>query len=91
MAAAELDKLYSAIFLSKIELRKISFPYGLSNFVNSYHLAFITPSSLIKYPYNYIMESDPITETKKRTLGTMLAAELSWKLKSKQDFVVYLG
>lgn len=36
------------------------------------------------------MESDPITETKKRTLGTMLAAELSWKLKSKQDFVVYL-
>ena len=91
MAAAELAKLSGAIFLSNIELTKISFPYGLSDFVNFWHLAFITPSSLIQYPYNYIMEPDPITETKKRTLGSMLAAELSWKLKSKQDFVVYLG
>ena len=91
MAAAELVKLFGSIFLSDVESTKISFPYDLSDFVNSCHLAFITPSSLIKYLYNYIMESDPITETKKRTLGTMLAAELSWKLKSKQDFVVYLG
>ena len=36
------------------------------------------------------MEQNPTTETKKRTMGFMLAAELQWKLKSKQDFIVYL-
>ena len=36
------------------------------------------------------MEQQQITETKKRTMGYMLATELQWKLKSKQDFVVYL-
>ena len=36
------------------------------------------------------MEQQQITETKKRTMGFMLAAELQWKLKSKQDFIVYL-
>ena len=36
------------------------------------------------------MQQQPTTETKKRTMGFMLAAELQWKLKSKQDFVTYL-
>ena len=36
------------------------------------------------------MDQQPNQETKKRTMGFMLAAELQWKLKSKQDFVVYL-
>ena len=36
------------------------------------------------------MESDPITESKKRSLATVAATELAWKFKSKQDFIVYL-
>ena len=36
------------------------------------------------------MESDPLTATKKRTLGHMLAADLAGKLKSKDDFFQYL-
>ena len=36
------------------------------------------------------MDQHPTTETKKRTMGFMLATELQWKLKSKHDFVVYL-
>ena len=36
------------------------------------------------------MESNQVTETKKRTLGMMQAGELAWKFKSKRDFVVYL-
>ena len=35
------------------------------------------------------MDSDPVTQTKKRTLGHMLATDLVGKLKSKQDFYVY--
>ena len=31
-----------------------------------------------------------ITETKKRTLGQMHAGEIAFKLKSKQDFIIYL-
>ena len=34
------------------------------------------------------MDSDPNTQTKKRTLGQMLTADLLGKLKSKQDFFV---
>ena len=37
------------------------------------------------------MDQNPTEETKKRTLGQMHRSELSWKFKSKQDFVVYLG
>ena len=36
------------------------------------------------------MESSQQIESKKRTIGQMNAAELSWKLKSKEDFIVYL-
>ena len=36
------------------------------------------------------MESDPVTETKKRTLSMLHKSELSWKLKSKQDFLCYM-
>ena len=36
------------------------------------------------------MEQAQSTESKKRTLGMVQAAELSWKLKSKQDYIVYL-
>ena len=36
------------------------------------------------------MEPNEITESKKRTLGYVAAAELSWKFKAKQDFIVYL-
>lgn len=36
------------------------------------------------------MEQEQITQSKKRTLKDLTAAELSWKFKSKQDFVVYL-
>ena len=36
------------------------------------------------------MESNQITESKKRTLGYVTAQELSGKLRSKQDFIVYL-
>ena len=36
------------------------------------------------------MESAQVTETKKRTLGFMLTADLMGKLKSKADFYDYL-
>ena len=36
------------------------------------------------------MDAAPSTDSKKRTLGRMLAAELQGKLSSKQDFFVYL-
>ena len=36
------------------------------------------------------MDSDPNTQTKKRTLGQMLTADLMGKLKSKDDFFQYL-
>jgi hypothetical protein len=36
------------------------------------------------------MESTPQIESKKRSLTMVAAAELSWKFKSKQDFIVYL-
>ena len=36
------------------------------------------------------MESDPITEKKKRSLNFVAAQELSWKFKAKEDFYVYL-
>ena len=36
------------------------------------------------------MESNPITESKKRSLSFVAAQELSWKFKSKQDFIVYM-
>ena len=36
------------------------------------------------------MERDPQIESKKRSLGHLAAAELSWKLKSKEDFIIYL-
>jgi len=36
------------------------------------------------------MDSEPTTQSKKRTLGFMQAQELAGKLKSKQDFLVYL-
>jgi len=36
------------------------------------------------------MESNPATESKKRSLTTMHAAELSYKLKSKEDFIKFM-
>ena len=36
------------------------------------------------------MESNPATESKKRSLTTMHAQELSYKLKSKQDFIMFM-
>jgi hypothetical protein len=36
------------------------------------------------------MESNAQTESKKRTMTMVAAAEISWKFKSKEDFVVYL-
>ena len=36
------------------------------------------------------MDSEPNTESKKRTLSFMKAQELAPKLRSKQDFLVYL-
>ena len=36
------------------------------------------------------MESNPITESKKRTMTQVAANELAWRFKSKQDFIVYL-
>jgi len=36
------------------------------------------------------MDSEQITESKKRSMEQVLASELSWKLKSKEDFIVYL-
>ena len=36
------------------------------------------------------MVDKPNADSKKRSLNHMLAAELSWKLKSKQDFLTYL-
>ena len=35
------------------------------------------------------MESDPVTQSKKRTLSQMLAADLMGRLKSKQDLITY--
>ena len=36
------------------------------------------------------MESNPATESKKRSLTTMHSQEIAWKLKSKADFIKYL-
>ena len=36
------------------------------------------------------MESTQIVESKKRAIGQITAQELSYKLKSKMDFIVYL-
>ena len=36
------------------------------------------------------MESNPITESKKRSLSFVAAQELSWKFKSKEDLLDYL-
>ena len=36
------------------------------------------------------MDSDPTTESKKRSIGFMQAQEMAWKLKSKKDFLVYM-
>ena len=36
------------------------------------------------------MDAEPQIESKKRTMGFMQAQELAYKLKSKQDFLVYL-
>ena len=36
------------------------------------------------------MESTEQIDSKIRTIGQMNAGELSWKLKSKQDFIDYL-
>ena len=37
------------------------------------------------------MESQQITETKKRTMGQVHAQELAWKFKSKEDFYTHLN
>lgn len=36
------------------------------------------------------MDSNQVIQGKKRSLGFMMAQELSWKLKSKEDFIIYL-
>ena len=36
------------------------------------------------------MEKTQIESSKKRSLTTMMASELQWKLKSKQDFLQYM-
>ena len=36
------------------------------------------------------MESNPETESKKRSLTTMHAQEIAYKLKSKQDFIKFM-
>ena len=37
----------------------------------------------------FTMESDPHTQSKKRTMSQMLATDLMGRLKSKQDFITY--
>ena len=37
------------------------------------------------------MDSGPTTDSKKRTLGFMQAQQLAPKLRSKQDFLIYLN
>ena len=36
------------------------------------------------------MESNPATESKKRSLTTMHTQEIAYKLKSKQDFIKFM-
>ena len=36
------------------------------------------------------MEANQIVENKKRSLNMVAANELSWKFKSKKDFMVYM-
>ena len=36
------------------------------------------------------MESNPVTESKKRSLTTMHAQELAYKIKSKVDFIKFM-
>ena len=50
----------------------------------------ISPASLPIIKELKRMEQEQIKESKKRTLKDIAAAELAWKFKSKQDFVVYL-
>ena len=46
--------------------------------------------NIYKSPENYVMEGDQTIQSKKRSLSFIQAAELSWKLKSKADFVQYM-
>ena len=36
------------------------------------------------------MDKSQIDSSKKRSITTMMAQEIQWKLKSKQDFIQYL-
>ena len=44
----------------------------------------------LNFPDTFNMERTQPTDPKKRTLSQMHAQELSWKLKSKADFIKYL-
>ena len=75
------------------KLRRISFQYDFT-YVSAYWLGDVPfdQKFLDLYIINlsiFIMESDPVTQNKKRTLSQMLAADLMGRLKSKQDFITY--
>ena len=36
------------------------------------------------------MDASDSIKSKKRNIGYMMASELAWKLKSKEDFIIYL-
>ena len=69
MAAGVLSRLSGGTFLSDEELTKISFPYGLSTFVNFDIMPLMVMSNSIKFPDILKMEQQQIEETKKRTMG----------------------
>ena len=48
------------------------------------------PDIYIKSTSNSRMENAPNDPNRKRGIKHLLAAELSWKLKSKADFIQYL-
>jgi hypothetical protein len=49
----------------------------------------ISTDYYFKDTYDFSMDSQQIIQGKKRNLGYMTAQELAYKLKSKEDFIVY--
>ena len=71
-------------------LGSVSFPYGSAVFSATSPKGCRSPAECTIILEISHMESNQQTESKKRSLEYVAAQELAWKLKSKQDFIVYL-
>ena len=73
-----------------MEILQLNFPCAAADWAGFNQVQESQHCNHSNFPENLNMDSDPVTQTKKRTLGQMLTADLLGKLKSKQDFFVYL-